>query len=209
MRAVEHRAGRWRAAAVAAVLVAGGVATVATTAPLERCPEPTSEVTASAFFGDQEYDDPRARAADPSTGAVAGFTVADAQVRVPSCVAASGSTAEVSVSMDYAAAGDAPSGPGDIEDVGAGMRITDGDGLTWPARDVHAYPGSPAQDGRAAIPATLSVSFGLPVDIASPVVLHLGGPEDDVLSLDPGLRADPSPESGRLPGDRADVSALR
>lgn len=149
----------------------------------------------SAFYGDQKYDESHVRRTEPSTGEADGFAVSDAQVRVPSCVAEGGSTAEVAVTMDYAR-----TGPGDAEDLGAGMRVTDGDGQTYEPRDVHADPGNPAQDGRPATPAALSLTFELPIDVPGPVLLHLGGPADDVLSLDPEPAAVPT-------GGSADASA--
>lgn len=177
----EHRARRWRAAAVAAVLVAGGAATVATTAPVERCPESGSDVTVSAFYGDQEYDQSLMRWADPKSGRTEEIAVADVGVRLPSCVAADGgSTARVTVDMRYEAIGGATA-----EDAAEAMRIMAGDQSSWAPLEVYDDPAQAAHEGVPAQPASLALVFQLPLDIPGPVLLHLGGPEDDVLSLDP------------------------
>jgi hypothetical protein len=190
----EHRARRWRAAAVAAVLVAGGAATVATTAPVERCPESASDVTVSAFYGDQEYDQSLMRWADPESGRTEEIAVADVGVRLPSCVASDGATtARVTVDMTYERTGGATA-----EDAAEAMRITAGDQSSWAPQEVHDHPAQAAHDGVPAQPASLALVFQLPIDIPGPVRLHLGGADDDVLSLDPplatessALRADP------------------
>lgn len=172
-----------RGAAVAAVLVVGCTATIATTPPLEDCPNVASEVEVSDFYGSQEVDSGAGGYAEPKDVTAHGYTLEHITVSIPGCVAQSASV-PVGVRLDFEqdGTGEAP------EDVFASFQVEDATGRTWHDPDPGVGEARPARDGVRAYPAYAYLVFDLPLDVQSPVVLLLGDLADedlDRLVLDP------------------------
>lgn len=176
---------RLREVAVAVVLVVGAGATLATTAPPDECPSPPVDGDVSEFYGPQDYEGGMSRYAVPRTFLGAGGLDIDrAEVRADDCLTAD--TTDVSVTIHFQMRG---------EHVGAipeetlrTLRVTDGRGRSW-APDWVDSRESMAQSSKewGQYPALATIAFLLPIDLVSPVSLHLGdlqGPTVDVLSLD-------------------------
>ncbi|RMI14294.1 hypothetical protein [Cellulomonas triticagri] len=162
---------RLRAAAVAAVPVVGVGASLATTPPPERCPDPPAEGEVSELYGQQTTKDSDTREVEPSAFTVGGSEVVDAYVRPVGCIDADATTAEIRLTLRAA--------PDDLtpipEDVLSTFRVRDGRGGTWAPVDAHTNPGrAPDADGWGAYGASADVVFTLPVKIRPPVTLHLG-----------------------------------
>ncbi|ADG75742.1 hypothetical protein Cfla_2858 [Cellulomonas flavigena DSM 20109] len=178
------RPSRARSAAVAAVLLVGAGAAVATSPGLERCPEPTSDDRVSAFYGPQEYDDTGIWSATPSSFLGGGYEARSVWVHTRSCVSADDVDVPVHVELSFNGLDPEPV----PEDLLRTLTVSDGRGRTWSPQDVASYGWRPpATKSRAGDRASASLTFYLPVDVTPPVTLHLGDMSGTVdrLSLDP------------------------
>lgn len=186
------RRARWRSAAVCLALVAGVGATVATTPPLEKCPNPPDVGEVSEFYGPQEYDQWWGRSTTPAAFVGGGFEVRDASVSGETCVTADDPSVEVRVYLEMAGE-QVPAVP---EETLRTLTISDGAGRVWaPSGASSGAWEPPASEGADPYAAYAHISFLLPADVAGPVTLHLGelsGPTVDELSLDPPA---PSPSA--------------
>ncbi|NYD85741.1 hypothetical protein [Cellulomonas oligotrophica] len=163
---------RWRHAAVALVLLTGAGATLATTPPLERCPDPPADGAVSDFYGPQEYETGLARVASPREFSLDGFPVVQTDVSGPACVTADDGS--VTVRVDLRLDLDEP-GPVPDEVLGT-LTVRDGQGRSWSPAEVSARERlAPRSEGGDPTPSTATVTFALPVDVEPPVSLHLGG----------------------------------
>ncbi|GIG41116.1 hypothetical protein [Cellulomonas phragmiteti] len=178
------RPSRLRSAAVAAVLLVGAVASVATSPGFERCPEPTSDGEVSAFYGPQEYDDEQTWPATPSSFLGGGYGARYVWVRTPSCLSADDADVPVDVGLTFDGRDPEPV----PEDLLRTLTVSDGRGRTWSVQGVASYGWRPSPvEGSDGYEAWASVTFLLPVDVPTPVTLHLGGMSGavDRLLLDP------------------------
>ena len=184
MATTSPRAPRLRSAAVVVVLLVGAGAAVATSPPVQRCPDPPSPGEVGEFYGPQEHDSGMYRRATPASFVGGAYAVAGVEVGVPGCLTAD--DVDVPVHVDLRIGGVSTEPVPDV--VLRTLAVSDGRGRTWQPAEVTARgwvpprsEGAPPAEGYA------SVTFLLPVDLASPVSLHLGdlsSPTLDRLSLD-------------------------
>lgn len=182
---------RLRSAAVAVVLLVGAGAAVATSAPVQRCPDPPSAGEVAEFYGPQEKDGGISRVATPPTFASGGYEVV-VHVSAPGCLTGDG--VDVPVRVDLIIGGERTEAVPD--DVLRSLAVVDGRGRTWHPTEVEANGWEQSGSERDATRGYAVLRFLLPVDLASPVSLHLGDlgtPTLDRVSLDaPGPSAAPS-----------------
>ncbi|UZN02521.1 hypothetical protein [Cellulomonas sp. S1-8] len=175
---------RARTAAVAIVLLVGAGATLATTPPTEKCPDPPADGVISDFYGPQDYVGGMARFATPSAFVVGGIDVVRVDVRAPGCLSADSTEASVGIFFriggEYMAA--VP------EETLRTLSVSDGRGRTWSPEEVDSRAWLPPRSqGGNPEPAYARLEFLLPVDLVAPVTLHLGelrGETVEALSLD-------------------------
>lgn len=173
------RAERLRTAAVVAVLIAGGAASVATSAP-ERCPDAEDDQAVSGFYGPQENS--YGRHWWPARGIVIhGLDVDDVEVDVPGCLAGT-TEARVVVALRFGVDVDGPVPEADVRT----FTVTDGEGRSWSPDELSSTARS-SEDDVPVDPARVWLAFTLPVDVVPPVTLHLGALADgttDSIPLD-------------------------
>lgn len=200
------RRSRARGAAVAVAMLAGVVATAATSpAPDPLCPTPAAVV--SEFYGPQDVDE-GVHQWRPGDWFVSGaFEGAVEQVEVDSCVAEhldEDGRARVAIALELT---DDGSGP-DLESFLRASLLVDGLGREWLAHDgeVEERPGFSRND----LPVQRALlTFALPADVPDPVVLRLpdldGRDDPEGTTTDLVISREPPDETPDVePTDRPD-----
>ncbi|MBO0899419.1 hypothetical protein J1G42_05465 [Cellulomonas sp. zg-ZUI222] len=184
MATTSPRPPRLRAAAVAVVLLVGAGAAVATSPPVQDCPDPPSAGEVGEFYGPQEHDSWTDRTATPAAFVGGGYDVVDVGVRAPGCLTADDVDVPVHVDLRIGGVGTEPV----PDDVLRTLTVSDGRGRTWLPAEVTARGWVPPRsEGARPVEGYAGVTFLLPVDLTSPVSLHLGDLSSatlDRLSLD-------------------------